>query len=146
MNIEFNRNEDLMKQSLTALRQKLDKIFEGGGKKAIEKQREKNKLVPRERIEYLIDRDKPFIEIGAFAGYEMYDEQGGCPAGGTVGGHWLCKRSAMCDRSQRRHSEGRSMVSHHRQKESESAGGGHGKPAPHHLPGRQRRRLPSYAG
>ena len=100
MNIEFNRNEDLMKQSLTALRQKLDKIFEGGGKKAIEKQREKNKLVPRERIEYLIDRDKPFIEIGAFAGYEMYDEQGGCPAGGTVGGHWLCKRQAMCDSRQ----------------------------------------------
>ncbi|HNL60025.1 MAG TPA: carboxyl transferase domain-containing protein, partial [Chitinophagaceae bacterium] len=28
----------------------------------------------------------PFIELGAFAGYEMYEEQGGCPAGGTVAG------------------------------------------------------------
>ncbi|MGZ3952672.1 MAG: carboxyl transferase domain-containing protein, partial [Flavisolibacter sp.] len=66
--------------------QHLQKIFEGGGKKAIEKQREKNKLTARERISYLIDKDSEFIEIGAFAGFEMYEEQGGCPAGGTVGG------------------------------------------------------------
>src|SRR5437763_826054 len=32
------------------------------------------------------DAAKPFIEIGAFAGYEMYEEYGGCPAGGTVSG------------------------------------------------------------
>lgn len=86
MNLEFNRNEDQLKQSLSEMRRKLDKIFEGGGKKSIEKQREKNKLTPRERIDYLTDQDEPFIEIGAFAGYEMYEEQGGCPAGGTVAG------------------------------------------------------------
>ncbi len=86
MNIEFNRNEDAMKLSLSEMRRRLDKIYEGGGKKAIDKQREKNKLTPRERIAYLIDNDKPFTEIGAFAGYEMYAEQGGCPAGGTVAG------------------------------------------------------------
>ena len=86
MNIEFNRNEDLMKRSLGEMRQLLDKIAEGGGKKAIEKQREKKKLTPRERIAYLTDKDSAFIEIGAFAGYEMYEEQGGCPAGGTVAG------------------------------------------------------------
>ena len=40
----------------------------------------------RERLEYLCDKNKPFIEIGAFAGYEMYEEYGGCPAGGTVAG------------------------------------------------------------
>src|SRR4051812_5995889 len=82
MNIEFNKNEDVMKQSLSLMRQKLEKIMEGGGKKAIAKQHEKNKLSPRERIDYLVDKDKPFIEIGAFAGYEMYDDIGGCPAGG----------------------------------------------------------------
>ena len=66
--------------------QHLQKIYEGGGKKAIAKQKERNKLTARERIDYLIDRDTDFIEIGAFAGFEMYEEQGGCPAGGTVGG------------------------------------------------------------
>jgi 3-methylcrotonyl-CoA carboxylase beta subunit len=86
MNLEFNRNEDIMKQSLSTLRQRKEKIAEGGGKKAIEKQKEKNKLTPRERIAYLVDTDKPFIEIGAFAGFDMYKEQGGCPAGGTVAG------------------------------------------------------------
>lgn len=86
MNLEFNKNEDVLRQSLSEMRQRLEKIYEGGGKKAIERQREKNKLTPRERIDYLIDSDKPFIEIGAFAGYEMYAEQGGCPAGGTVAG------------------------------------------------------------
>lgn len=86
MNLEFNKNEDVMKQSLSEMRQRMDKIADGGGKKAIEKQKEKNKLTPRERIDYLIDKDKAFIEIGAFAGYDMYKEQGGCPAGGTVAG------------------------------------------------------------
>ena len=86
MNIEFNRNEDILKLALSQLRQRLAKIYEGGGKKAIEKQHEKNKLTARERIEYLRDKDKSFIELGAFAGYEMYEDQGGCPAGGTIGG------------------------------------------------------------
>jgi acetyl-CoA carboxylase carboxyltransferase component len=86
MNIEFNRNEDKMKQMLSEMRQRLEKIYQGGGKKAIEKQKEKNKLTPRERIAYLIDEKSPFIEIGAFAGYDMYVEHGGCPAGGTVAG------------------------------------------------------------
>ncbi len=86
MNIEFNRNDDAMKMLLSDMRQRLQKIYEGGGKKAIEKQKEKNKLTARQRIEYLTDKDKPFIEIGAFAGYKMYEEQGGCPAGGTVAG------------------------------------------------------------
>lgn len=86
MNIEFNKNEDVMKLSLSQWRQRFEKIKEGGGKKAIEKQHERKKLTARERIDYLKDKDKPFIELGAFAGYEMYEEQGGCPAAGTVAG------------------------------------------------------------
>ncbi len=86
MNLEFNKNEDNMKMALSQLKTRLDKIALGGGKKAIDKQHEKNKLTARERIDYLIDKNLPFIELGAFAGYEMYEEQGGCAAGGTVAG------------------------------------------------------------
>ncbi len=75
-----------MKDLLKARNNRLEKIYEGGGKKAIAKQKEKGKLTARERISYLTDPDSPFIEIGAFAGFEMYEEQGGCPAGGTVAG------------------------------------------------------------
>jgi 3-methylcrotonyl-CoA carboxylase beta subunit len=86
MDLEFNRNEDSMKIALSQLRNRFEKIALGGGKKAIEKQRQRNKLTARERIDYLIDEGAAFIEIGAFAGYEQYEEQGGCPAGGTVAG------------------------------------------------------------
>lgn len=75
-----------METLLEKRQQRLSVIFEGGGKKAIAKQKEKGKLTARERIAYLLDKDCPFVEIGAFAGYEMYEEQGGCPAAGTVAG------------------------------------------------------------
>lgn len=86
MNLDFNKNEDANKLAWSNIKKQLEKIYEGGGKKSIEKQRERNKLTARERIEYLCDSGKPFTEIGAFAGFEMYAEQGGCPAGGTVSG------------------------------------------------------------
>lgn len=86
MNLEFNKNEDAMKLAWSRIKQKLEKIYEGGGTAAALKQKEKKKLTARQRISYLCDKDRPFLEIGAFAGYEMYEEQGGCPAGGTVAG------------------------------------------------------------
>src|SRR5580658_869721 len=86
MDLEFNKNEDAMKMALSQLRSRFDKIALGGGKSAMEKQREKNKLTPRERIKFLLDENTNFMEIGAFAGYEMYEDYGGCPAGGTVAG------------------------------------------------------------
>lgn len=82
----FNRNEDWMKLKLSEVEQHFEKIKLGGGKKSIEKQRERNKLTARERIEYLCDRDKPFVEIGGFAGFDMYEAEGGCPSAGTVAG------------------------------------------------------------
>src|SRR6478672_7252826 len=86
MNITFNRNEDWMKMQLSEMKQRFEKIKLGGGKKSIEKQRQRNKLTARERIEFLCDQGRPFTEIGAFAGFEMYEAEGGCPAGGTVAG------------------------------------------------------------
>ena len=55
MDLDFNKNEDAMKQALSQLRSRFQKIALGGGKKAIEKQHEKNKLTARERIAYLLD-------------------------------------------------------------------------------------------
>jgi acetyl-CoA carboxylase carboxyltransferase component len=86
MNLDYNKNEDVMRLSVSQLRQRLNQVALGGGKKATEKQKEKKKLTARERIDYLKDPGKPFLEIGALAGWEMYEEQGGCPSGGTVGG------------------------------------------------------------
>lgn len=82
--LEFNKNEDVMRLKISAMQKELDKIMEGGGKKRIEKLHAKGKLTARERIDLLLDKDTDRVEIGAFAGYEMYEEHGGCPAGGVV--------------------------------------------------------------
>ncbi len=86
MNEATNKQEDWMKAAVQVMQQRFEIIKLGGGKKSIDKQREKNKLTARERIEYLLDKDAVFTEIGSFAGFDMYEEQGGCPCGGTVAG------------------------------------------------------------
>ncbi len=80
----FNKNEDQIKMMISSLNQKLDKIYLGGGTEKIKKQKLKGKLTARERIALLLDDDLSSIEIGALAGYQMYEQHGGCPAGGVV--------------------------------------------------------------
>ncbi|MBK8925743.1 MAG: acyl-CoA carboxylase subunit beta [Crocinitomicaceae bacterium] len=82
--LEFNKNEDAIKMMISEMEQKLAKIYQGGGKARIEKQHEQGKLTARERIEKLIDPKSRTVEIGAFAGYDMFHEHGGCPSGGVV--------------------------------------------------------------
>ena len=84
--LEFNKNEDLLKQSLQHLETRSRKVMLGGGQKKIDEQHEKGKLTARERITYLLDKGKDFTEIGLFAGDGMYTEIGGCPSGGVVAG------------------------------------------------------------
>ena len=82
--LEFNKNDDTMHLRISEMESKLEKIYEGGGKKRIEKHHSKGKLTARERIEKLVDPGTDTIEIGAFAGEGMYKEYGGCPSGGVV--------------------------------------------------------------
>lgn len=82
--VSFNKNEDQIKLMISNLNLKLDKIYLGGGKEKINKQKLKGKLGARERIELLLDKESPNIEIGALAGHKMYQEYGGCPAGGVI--------------------------------------------------------------
>ena len=84
MDMDFNRNEDHNKLLASDLRKRLQKVSLGGGNSAIEKQHAKGKLTARERIDYLLDKNRESIEIGAFAGDKMYQEHGGCPSGGVV--------------------------------------------------------------
>ena len=84
MDIQFNQREDKNKLQISDLRRKLEEIRLGGGKKRIEKHKAKGKLTARERIDYLLDDNTDSIEIAAFAGYDMYEEHGGCPSGGVA--------------------------------------------------------------
>ncbi|WP_375191189.1 acyl-CoA carboxylase subunit beta [Chryseobacterium sp.] len=84
MDIEFNKREDQNRLKLSEINRLLTEIKKGGGEKRLQKLREEGKMTARERIDYLLDKDSESIEIGAFAGYEMYEEHGGCPSGGVV--------------------------------------------------------------
>jgi len=86
MDIEFNKNEDINKQLVYEVNTRLKKVFLGGGEKAAAKQKEKGKMLARERVAYLIDKDKPWLEIGAFVGDGLYADHGGCPSGGVICG------------------------------------------------------------
>jgi 3-methylcrotonyl-CoA carboxylase beta subunit len=84
INIEHSKNEDAMRLAVSGIRYQLEKIYEGGGKKKMDKERAEGKMTARERVAYLLDDNKPQIEIGAFAGFDMYEAEGGCPAGGVI--------------------------------------------------------------
>ena len=84
MDINFNKNEDHNKLLVSELKRRFAKVSLGGGLKRIEKLHSKGKLTARERIDYLLDSKSKSIEIGNFAGEDMYAEHGGCPSGGVV--------------------------------------------------------------
>ena len=82
--LALEKNKDQNKILVSELNQKLAQIKLGGGKSKLENIRSKGKMTARERVNYLLDNDSERIEIGALAGYEMYEKEGGCPAAGVI--------------------------------------------------------------
>lgn len=82
----YLKRADYQKELLRKLTAEKEKIKLGGGLKAIEKEKEKGKLLARERINLLIDDPKEFYELSTFAAYDMYKEYGGAPSSGTIYG------------------------------------------------------------
>jgi 3-methylcrotonyl-CoA carboxylase beta subunit len=81
---EFKASALLMRQRVGDLNDKLAKIAEGGGEAARAKHAARGKLLPRERVEMLLDPDTPFLEIGAIAALDMYDNA--APGAGMIAG------------------------------------------------------------
>ena len=67
-------------------RDEIARIRQGGGDKAIERQHGKGRLTARERIERLKDPGTPFMELGLYSAYGMYEEYGSPPAAGIITG------------------------------------------------------------
>ena len=84
MDLNFNINEDHNKLLASQLRKKLTRVYLGGGTDRIAKQHADGKMTARERIDFLLDTPDDALEIGAFAGDGMYQDDGGCPSGGVV--------------------------------------------------------------
>ncbi|KAI3895970.1 hypothetical protein MKW98_025761 [Papaver atlanticum] len=80
----FQRNSDSMKQILSELQNHINKVLSGGGSDAVRRNKSRNKLLPRERIQHLIDPGSSFLELSQLAGHELYDEA--LPSGGIITG------------------------------------------------------------
>ena len=84
MDLTYNKNEDALKLLLSEVKRREAILAKGGGEKKLQKQRDQGKLTARERVKALVDAKKSCLELGIFAGDGMYEEYGGCPAGGVV--------------------------------------------------------------
>lgn len=85
-NDDAQKNLDFWTSMTKEYKQIHSDIYLGGGLSNIEKQHKKGRLSARERLNLIIDPDSDFLELGTFVGYEMYQEWGGCPAGGVICG------------------------------------------------------------
>jgi len=84
--LEFNKNEDHNRELLRRLDHNMREVKKGGGERSVQKHKKKGKMTARERIDFLLDDRYEFLEIGAFAAWDMYGEYGGCPSAGVVTG------------------------------------------------------------
>ncbi|GMN37641.1 hypothetical protein TIFTF001_006985 [Ficus carica] len=80
----FSRNSTAMDALLSDLQSHINKILAGGGPEAVKRNRSRNKLLPRERIDRLLDPGSSFLELSQLAGHELYDEP--LPSGGIITG------------------------------------------------------------
>ena len=126
------------------LREQLARVRMGGGEKARARHTSRGKLLPRERVDRLLDKGAPFLELSALAAHGMYD--GDAPGAGIVTGVGRVSGPRVRDRGQRRHRQGRHLLPDDGQEAPARAGGRPPQPAAVHLPRGLRRRLPAAAG
>ena len=81
---DFKASAQAMQAQLDDLHARLTQIAQGGGEAARQKHLARGKLLPRERVEMLLDPDTPFLEIGALAALDMYDNA--APGAGMIAG------------------------------------------------------------
>ncbi len=81
---QFKRNVEAMEKKVARMRKELQAAVEDRSPKAYERHVSQGKLPVRERLALLLDRDSPFLEIGALAAWKMYDER--VYSAGIVGG------------------------------------------------------------
>ncbi|KAH9603894.1 hypothetical protein KSS87_017978 [Heliosperma pusillum] len=81
---DFARNSVVMQELLSNLHSNINKVLNGGGEESVKRNRSRKKLLPRERIERIIDPGSSFLELSQLAGHELYEES--LPSGGIVTG------------------------------------------------------------
>ena len=81
---DFAANAAAMQAQVDDLHGTLDRVRQGGGSKACERHTSRGKLLPRERVQGLLDPGSPFLELSALAAHNVYGED--VPAAGIITG------------------------------------------------------------
>ncbi len=81
---EFRANRDFMLSAVQELKERQERVRQGGGQRAVELHCSRGKLFVRDRIARLLDPDSPFLELSQLAGWDMYE--GAAPAAGVLTG------------------------------------------------------------
>jgi 3-methylcrotonyl-CoA carboxylase beta subunit len=81
---EFARNEAEHRRLAAELAERLERAAAGGGEKARARHTERGKLLPRERVDRLLDPGSPFLELAPLAAEDLYD--GAAPGAGIIAG------------------------------------------------------------
>ena len=81
---EFQANAEAMRVVVDDLKQKISIIAQGGGQSARDKHTARGKLLPRDRVQMLLDPGTPFMEFSQLAAYDMYDDA--APSAGIITG------------------------------------------------------------
>jgi 3-methylcrotonyl-CoA carboxylase beta subunit len=134
-----------MRAVVDDLNAKLAQIAGGGGDGRARQAPGRGKLLPRDRVEMLLDPATPFLEIAPLAAFGMYPEKDG-PTGASGRHdrrHRPRRRRRVRDRLQRRDGQGRHLLPDHGQEAPACAGDRAAEPPALHLPGRLRRRQPA---
>ncbi|TET66357.1 MAG: hypothetical protein E3J45_06625 [Candidatus Zixiibacteriota bacterium] len=81
---EFKENEANLQRVVEEFRERLEKLKQGGPEKARKRHLDRKKLLPRDRVAKLFDRNTPFLELSPFAAYDMYKTE--APSAGVITG------------------------------------------------------------
>ena len=81
----YQDNYAMMQECTSLLQSRVEDALQGGGRRHVERHRSRKKLMPRDRVQSILDPGSPFLELSQLAGYELYGEDR-VPSGGMVTG------------------------------------------------------------
>tara|TARA_R110002072_G_scaffold276051_1_gene437532 strand:+ start:277399 stop:279027 length:1629 start_codon:yes stop_codon:yes gene_type:complete len=83
---DYHSNFEFNQSIVNELKKRIDETKLGGGEKSVTRHRKRDKLLPRERIDRILDQGSPFLELSSLAANDLYKKEGPVPSAGIITG------------------------------------------------------------
>ncbi|MDC1175426.1 carboxyl transferase domain-containing protein [Bacteriovoracaceae bacterium] len=83
---DYHSNFEFNQTMVNELKKRIDEAKLGGGEKSVTRHRKRDKLLPRERIDRILDQGSPFLELSSLAANDLYEKEGPVPSAGIITG------------------------------------------------------------